>query len=440
MKDIDHLVDNLNHPSQHLTEVLKAPPGWLLKWGQTLLLMLMLSLVALTHFYRYPDRVLAEVLITTPDPVLPIVSRTEGRISHLFVKENQSVQKNDPLAVIHGPASYQDVMKLQSLIQDSVILDDVLLNRQSYQWLDQQLILGSIQSDYVVFQKNANKYLTFLELKPNYRHQQSIWAQINRYKELLSLKQEQILTIERKVKLSHKDYERHRQLLNTGAISEKEFEDREQAYLEVRQELEDSRAEKSRIDVEIVSLQKEVDLLGVGDAETISELKVRLSGSLEELKAAIDQWQEKHILTASQDGRVVFSDFWTAQSFIREEEEVFSILPEAQDSIVGQMRVPVENSGKLKLGQSVDIYLSNYPELEFGAIQGRVIQISQIPKKDRYNVVVFLGKGLTTDYGIPIPFQQNMQGYAEIITQEMSLLDRIFDSLLRTKGKFGSIK
>ena len=431
MKKVDRLVDPLDAPSQYLSEVLKAPPSWILKWGQTMLLLLTLSLISLTHFVRYPQRVGAELMITTPDPVLPVISRSEGKISELLIQENQFVRKNQPLAIIHSPADYQDVLNLKEKIEETNLLRVSQLNKKAFIWLDHQFSLGPIQSDYVAFEKIASEYLTFLELKPNLRQKQSIILEIQRYQNLLSAKKGQLQTAKRKVELSRKDYNRHRELLESRAISDKEYEDNEQVYLGYRQELEACQAEISRINVQIAKLESQYDMIEIDYTETVNKLKVKFTGCREELKAAIKEWEEKYVLTASRQGRVVYSNFWANQSAVKEREEIFSIIPENQNTVVGQMRVPVENSGKIKVGQSVDIYLSNYPEKEFGKLRGKVISISQIPKKSRYNVVVSLNEEMISSYGIKIPFQHNMQGHAEIITQDMSLLDRIFDSILQ---------
>ena len=200
-------------------------------------------------------------------------------------------------------------------------------------------------------------------------------------------------------------------------------------FLTARQEKENQEAEISRIRVEMAALQKVWQQLDVQASQHGQDLKVSLSSSLEELRSAIRQWEEKNLLIASQPGVVVFSDFWAEQAYVKEGQEIFNIVPELDQKVIGQMRVPVLNSGKLKEGQSVEVYLENYPVEEFGKLKGNIEHISKLPKEGRYNVLITFGEALITDYGRKIPFQQQLQGRAEVITEEMSLLERLFHSM-----------
>ena len=94
--------------------------------------------------------------------------------------------------------------------------------------------------------------------------------------------------------------------------------------------------------------------------------------------------------------------------------------------MVGRLRVPVRNFGKVAAGQSVEIYLENYPPEEYGTLRGTVRTLSSLPKQGYYLVTVDFPEGLTTQYGKAIPFAQQLLGQAEIITAELRLLERFF--------------
>jgi hypothetical protein len=93
------------------------------------------------------------------------------------------------------------------------------------------------------------------------------------------------------------------------------------------------------------------------------------------------------------------------------------------------MKVPIQNSGKVAKGQEVRIYLENYPFQEFGTLQGSVSSISSLPKQGYYYVTIDFPKGLLSSNSRQLPFQQNMQGQAEVITKKRRLVERVFDSL-----------
>ncbi len=87
----------------------------------------------------------------------------------------------------------------------------------------------------------------------------------------------------------------------------------------------------------------------------------------------------------------------------------------------------MNRSGKVKTGQTVNIKLSGYPYLEYGMVRGVVKSISLVPSNDSYVIELSLPSGLTTLYGKNLDFTQNMQGTAEIITDDLSLLQKILN-------------
>jgi hypothetical protein len=84
------------------------------------------------------------------------------------------------------------------------------------------------------------------------------------------------------------------------------------------------------------------------------------------------------------------------------------------------------NTGKLKVGQKALIRLSNYPDREFGVLEGVLTDISKTPDTDGFLVLdIKLPNQLETSFGIEIEFQQEMIGTAEIITEDLRLLERL---------------
>ena len=91
-------------------------------------------------------------------------------------------------------------------------------------------------------------------------------------------------------------------------------------------------------------------------------------------------------------------------------------------------------SGKVMVGQKVNIKLDNYPHLEFGILQGKITNMSLVPvstgEGNFYTAEVRLNQGLVTNYQRTLPFSQEMQGNAEIITDDRRLLMRMVAPLV----------
>ena len=94
--------------------------------------------------------------------------------------------------------------------------------------------------------------------------------------------------------------------------------------------------------------------------------------------------------------------------------------------MIAKLFLPVQNSGKLQIGQTVNIKLNNYLYQEYGMLKGNVKSISVMPQKETYAIEVSLPNNLTTSYNKHLEYKEEMQGSADIITQELSVFDRVF--------------
>jgi len=140
-------------------------------------------------------------------------------------------------------------------------------------------------------------------------------------------------------------------------------------------------------------------------------------------------------LVSSTDGIVSFQQFWGENQFVKSGDVVMSVLPKNKDFIVGRMQIPSVNSGKVKQGQKVLIKLDNYRYQEYGIIQGKVENISLTPdEKGNYYVDILLPKGLKTSYHKVLPFDKELKGNAEIVTQDLRLIERFFYQIRKLLG------
>ena len=95
--------------------------------------------------------------------------------------------------------------------------------------------------------------------------------------------------------------------------------------------------------------------------------------------------------------------------------------------------MPIQGSGKVKVGQQVHIRLNNFPDQEFGYLKGKVSNISPMPivqeQQNGYVVEIVLPEGMNTNYGKTLPVTREMSGQAEIITEDLRLIERLLQPL-----------
>ena len=87
---------------------------------------------------------------------------------------------------------------------------------------------------------------------------------------------------------------------------------------------------------------------------------------------------------------------------------------------------------ELKIKESAEIISINCDNVlknrlySFGIIKGAIKAISLTPDKDGNVLIdVSLPKGLKTSYQKPIVFQQEMSGTADIVTDDLRLIERL---------------
>lgn len=385
-----------------------------------------MMLLALSWFIRYPDRIPAKVVITTSQPPVPVMARADGPLAQLLVSDHESVVSGQLVAVIQNPAYYPHVTQLkQQLGQfDLAEVSEDSSFMATYR-------LGTLQESYTRLQQASQANNLYQKLTPHYQQQQAVGQQLRRYRALLDQKQNQQQLLKRKVQLAKKDYRRNEQLHASQTIADKALEDSERQWLETQESYEALRSEVSQIRVQVADLEREWQQLDTQHTQEGEQLRTTLLTALDNLRSALAQWEELYLLIAPQAGQVSFSDFWSEQQLVQAGQTVMSIVPPVATggggpTVIGQLRVPVQNSGKLAEGQRVEVYLENYPSAEYGTLSGVVRSISSLPKQGQYHLTITFPNGLVTQYGQNIPFQQQLQGRAEIVTEDLRLLERLF--------------
>jgi multidrug efflux pump subunit AcrA (membrane-fusion protein) len=81
--------------TEEVNELLGAEPNWVYRWGILTIFIIMLLGLVLSFFIRYPDILTAKTTITTLNPPVTLVSKTDGKIISLQVKNNQFVKEHD---------------------------------------------------------------------------------------------------------------------------------------------------------------------------------------------------------------------------------------------------------------------------------------------------------------------------------------------------------
>ena len=421
---MENLNDELNIYSEEVKDVLSKPPKALFRWGNTILFVFIIIVLFLSWLLKYPDIVTAQAILTTEIPPQKEFARVSGKIDSLFVKNYQAVKAGTPLALIENTANFKDVIYLKS------ILDTLTVNQTSFYFpLDDlpMLFLGDIENEFSLFENNYVLYILNKESQSFLNNDLASKYALSelRYR-LQTLKNQKELN-QKELFFKQKDLDRIEALYKKGVVSAQEFENKKLEYLQSERSYKNMSVSISQTKENISNrnnLKKQTSIENT--REEINLLKGVIQ-SLDQLKTAIKEWELRYLFKSNIEGEVSFMKIWNKNQTINSGDFVFTIIPKNHSSYICKLQAPVLNSGKVKIGQDVNIKLSSYPDNEFGILTGKIKDISLVPNiEGLYLIDVELPKKLITTYGKEIEFKQEMTGIAEIITEDLRLIERVF--------------
>jgi len=409
--------------SEEVQDILSKVPHWMIRWGTVLIFAIILILFFVSWFIKYPDVVNTEIVITTNIPPEKIVSKSSGRIEAILVKDKSIISKNSTLAIIENTANYKDVFLLKSIIDKYDINDP----KKGFPFASLKNVqLGEIESAYAAFQKDYQAQELNHDLQPfevENRAQNSENIQI---KERLNILQQQKVINESELQLQKNDVIRFETLFNKGIISTQEMEAKKLSYLQAQKNYKSLLSSISQLKSSLIDNTKSGQNSQISGTKEEVNLSRNMSQSFYQLKKVMKDWELAYTLKSSVSGVVTFLQVWTENQTINTGDNVFSIIPDAKNGYIGKVKASALNSGKIKTGQKVNIRLANFPDREFGVLKGEIRNISLVPDKDGNILLdVALPNGLQTSYKKQIMFQQEMKGSAEIVTEDLRLIERV---------------
>lgn len=420
-------INHIELRSEEVQEILEAVPSWMIRWGNVLFLSLILMLLFISWFVRYPDIINAEALITTEIPPQKEYAKITAKLDTLLVEDNQLVRKNQPLAILENTANYNDVFTLLA------VMDTIKINNKYFSFPIKDLpilFLGDIESSYASFENNYIKYTLNKQLKPFINEAIANQFSISELNgRLQGLKAQKMLNLS-ELQLKEKDIIRSRELFEQGTMSAYDFEKKQLEYLQAESNYKRFDAQISQIREELSNAQKSSRGTEINKTREEVILLKNVIQSFNQLKKNIKDWESTYVLKSEINGSVSFLSFWSSNQTVNNGDLVFTIIPSQNSSFIAKLKTPARNSGKLNVMQTVNLKLENYPEAEFGTLEGKISKISLFPDSDGYYFVdVTLPKELITSYKRPITFKQEMRGSAEIITDDLRLIERFFFQL-----------
>lgn len=419
-------VNKIEIRSEEYQEVLGATPNWILRSGITIILLVIIILLIGSWFFKYPDVLNSRVVILTENPPVQLKAYASGKLTHIFYSENQDVQQDSVVAVIENTANLNDIFLI------SIMLDTLSDIRYFPENID--LKLGELQQSWSGLVRIISSYRNFIEIDYYEQKNKSLTSQINYYNKYYSGLLNQVKIMDKENSLALVQFERDKSLYNDNVIAKIDFEKSEQTYLQQKRNYESSKTSLINTQMQINQLYQQILDNNIQKTNELNTYEIQIEDALQGFKSQLAKWKQSYLIISPIDGRVSFNKVWFENQSVSAGDLIVTIIPKNEMRIIGKADIPSTGVGKVKPGQTVNIKLDNYPYMEFGMLKAKVKNISLVPITTEqgifYSAEIELNDSiLKTNYNKIIPFSQNMTGTAEIITDDLRLLERFLNPL-----------
>ncbi|GGC36235.1 hemolysin [Parapedobacter defluvii] len=409
--------------SEDVQDIISAPPAALMRWGITWVLVVLLVIVALSVFIKYPDVVIAPIRVNAVNAPKPVVSRVAGNLVNILVEDGQAVKQGQELAWMESTADHQqvlDMLERLERIRDSLYTPEGTVSDDFVS--PSRIRLGELQPGYQAFYQS---YLSYRAAKEDgiYRKQRDYLLRdmVNIGQQRAQLVKQQELQ-QREFNIAETEFMRYEQLADKKVISPAEYQKERAALLAKQHPLQQTAS--SLLSIEAARMGKTRELADLDNK--IAEERAKFQQALNSLVSEMQQWKMLNVLTAPTPGSVIFSGIIQPYQHIESGREVFLVNAGSTD-FFGEAVIPQLNMGKVKVGLQVLVKLASYPFEEYGVVLGTVAKLNKVPYRDS----IFLSRVdfKPMESGSPIYLTTGMIGTAEIITEDATLMQRLLRSM-----------
>lgn len=424
-----HRISQIVTKSEYFQDILDKAPSSVVTKANTILLVIFIAIAMGSCFVKYPDVIKAEALITSEKPPVQVFSRTSGLITRFSKKDQNYVKKGEWIIVLNNSAEYEEILSTKLLIES--------LNGKNF-WtalenadFKEYNSLGNIQNSYSQFIRSVGELRLFSEINLQFKQ---LTINIRRLDNLNALKAQllnQISIQERQVAIAKTDLDRIKKLESETVVPKVEVEQKEIVFLNANNRCEELKGTLISTQLQQEMVAKENISLNNEKGDTYFRLRSNVLQQYNSLAYELKEWENRYVISAPIDGIINLYDVRSEEQFLAAEQKVFTITPKDAKDFFSILKLPISNSGKVKVGQQCVIKLHNFPPAEFGVLKGTVSSISQTANEGFFSIRVILNDQLRTTTNVNLNGKSELIGDAEIIVKNEALFDKIFNTLFK---------
>jgi HlyD family secretion protein len=416
-----------------IEEIISNKPPYIVRWGTVYFFVLLLMLVLISWFIKYPDIVVASATLNSVNAPQEVITRTDGKLTRILIKENEKVKKGEVLGYmesIANPKSVNEICNQLDSISNFISqnkTDEIVrllsLNASSFAG-GKEKALGELQASYQTF---IQAFITFRDFINNgfyLKKEKMLAIDMQNLQKLHAILMNQKKLMQQDLSLSNETFSANKYLAKEKAISAFSFRDEESKLIGKQMSL-------PQINASIVSNESAQNDKRKEIAELENQIvaeKNTFIQALQTTKSQIQSWEYKFVLKAPVSGIISFTGFFQENQQMKSGQLLFYVQPENTSYYVETL-IPQYNSGKVKKGQKVLLKFQAYPYEQYGLVTGKIEYIKTLPTDSGYLAKIILPQGMVTNYKRHLQYRNGMVAEADIITENMRLMDRFYNNV-----------
>ncbi len=427
---------------ENISEIIDRMPMSFGRWVAIAFFIFTALLLIFGWIIKYPDTVTGQIKINSNLPPVKLVANTPGIIHEIAFKPQEEVVKGDYIGVIENSAITQDIRTIMKLV--NAFNPNAKSISRSLVEFPEKVSLGELNLKYYSFLTALKSKIDYEEDNVYEKQRVSLLDDIQ-WKTSILKESERLLTLtEEKLEISQKWFDKYASLSKDEIVTyEYEVDKSRSELLSSKQEEQNLKKELTSIRMQIRENENLLNKLQTEQREKERQLQLDLLSTYHDLNDNLKAWEQKYVFKAPFSGKLEFLKFLSENQFLQAGEEVFGVVAK-ESNVFGQVLLPANGAGKVKVGSRVTVKLDNYPYMEYGSIEGKVSSFSLLAQPqnagqttvDTYLLIVDLPERLKTNYGELLDFRHEIGGVADIVIKERRLIERLFDNLkYRTKDK-----
>jgi HlyD family secretion protein len=415
-----------NLRSEAMSELISHKPGFLGRWALLIFLFILILLFSATWFIHYPDIVTAKATLVATNAPKEIITKQDGRVVKLFIKNNEQVSEGAILGFLESNAKHEQVLLLGNYLNTT--LNDLQKNNTQHiisRFTTGFDALGELQQGYQQFITAYQQFTSYLQ-DGFYLKKKKVLAEDLSYLEknhAIILEQKELML--KDLHLSEESYQANESLLKSKVISKQDDRNEQSKLLGKQLSIPQVNASLLNNETQQRDKTKEIDEL----EHTISQQKIIFQQSVQTLQSLVNDWIKKYVLLSPVTGKLSYIVPIQENQFLKAGKLLGFVNP-PDTKFYAEVNLPQNNFGKTDTGQQVQLRFDAYPYQEFGYVKGRLGYITDFATDSGFLAHIQLPNGLFTNQRKTLHYRDGLKAEAQIITKDMRLMQRFYNNVV----------